>query len=317
MEACICLPPEPERIGRAELPSAAASRAARDRGGGPAADRGGSRCETRARCRPNQAPRQKCVPAANARCCPLPPMHVEPVRVGEPPGIAVRRGQDGADQRTGLEVDAPEGDRSGRLPRRGADRPGPPQRLLHRRPHERTVGRSRPGALRGARGPPTSPARSRRGAPAGRRTASASCSPRSPGASSDPHPGRTGASTTAPSRPAHAPGGRGPSRSPLRAPRSRRPPAPASPDRPRSSRGRASCPRSSEGCPPTRPSSSPSRKRSDRTDIGSQYSRNRSARPRAAKPSISSCASRGIMPCVRSSTSRGRKGVSTIRRIRS
>ncbi len=53
-----------------------------------------------------------------------------------------------------------------------------------------------------------------------------------------------------------------------------------------------------------------------RTDIGSANSRNRSHSPRASKPSISSCASLGIMPWVRSSTSRGRKGGSTMARIR-
>ena len=56
--------------------------------------------------------------------------------------------------------------------------------------------------------------------------------------------------------------------------------------------------------------------RSDRTDIGSQNSRNRSQSPRSANSSISSWASRGIMPRVRSSTSRGRKGGSTMSRMR-
>ena len=63
-------------------------------------------------------------------------------------------------------------------------------------------------------------------------------------------------------------------------------------------------------------SSSPSRNRSDRTDIGSQNAVKRSTSPRSAKPSISSFASVGIIPRVRSSTSRGRNGASAIRRIR-
>jgi hypothetical protein len=56
--------------------------------------------------------------------------------------------------------------------------------------------------------------------------------------------------------------------------------------------------------------------RSDRTLMGSANARNRSTSPRPSKPSISSCASAGIMPFVRSSTSRGRNGGSTTRRIR-
>ena len=56
--------------------------------------------------------------------------------------------------------------------------------------------------------------------------------------------------------------------------------------------------------------------RSDRTLIGSANSVNRSASPRASNPSISSFASAGIMPLVRSSTSRGRNGGSTTRRTR-
>ena len=63
-------------------------------------------------------------------------------------------------------------------------------------------------------------------------------------------------------------------------------------------------------------SSSPSMNCSERTDIGSQYSVNRSTSPRPANPSTSSCASLGIMPCVRSSTSRGRNGDSVMRRMR-
>ena len=107
-----------------------------------------------------------------------------------------------------------------------------------------------------------------------------------------------------------------PARSPRRARRSRDRPAPACSDRPRSSRDRASSPwfhrrMSSHGT-----SSSPSMNRSDRTDIGSQYAVNRSTSPRSANPSTSSCASFGIIPCVRSSTSRGRKGASVIRRMR-
>ena len=56
-------------------------------------------------------------------------------------------------------------------------------------------------------------------------------------------------------------------------------------------------------------------KQSERTLIGSAYSRNRSASPRSTSPSSSSSASRGIMPWVRSSTSRGRNGTSVIDRI--
>ncbi len=56
--------------------------------------------------------------------------------------------------------------------------------------------------------------------------------------------------------------------------------------------------------------------RSARTDIGSANSRNRSHSPLDPNPSISSCASFGIMPWVRSSTSRGRNGGSTTARIR-
>ena len=64
-------------------------------------------------------------------------------------------------------------------------------------------------------------------------------------------------------------------------------------------------------------SSSPSMNRRDRIDIGSANSRNRSASPRAANPSISSWASLGIMSPVRDSTARGRNGASTTRRSRS
>ena len=46
-------------------------------------------------------------------------------------------------------------------------------------------------------------------------------------------------------------------------------------------------------------SSSPSMKQSERTLIGSAYSRNRSASPRSTSPSSSSSASRGIIPWVR------------------
>jgi hypothetical protein len=56
--------------------------------------------------------------------------------------------------------------------------------------------------------------------------------------------------------------------------------------------------------------------RSDRTLIGSANSVNKSDSPRASNPSISSFASAGIIPLVRSSTSRGRNGGSTTRRIR-
>ena len=54
--------------------------------------------ETRARCRPNHAPRQKWGPIANARCAPSLRCDVEPVGVGEPPRVAVRRGEHRADQ---------------------------------------------------------------------------------------------------------------------------------------------------------------------------------------------------------------------------
>ena len=62
---------------------------------------------------------------------------------------------------------------------------------------------------------------------------------------------RGAASTTAPSRRARRRGGRARRRSRRAAPRSPRRRAPASPGRPRSSRGRASGPRSSAGCPAT------------------------------------------------------------------
>ena len=55
---------------------------------------------------------------------------------------------------------------------------------------------------------------------------------------------------------------------------------------------------------------------SERTDMGSQYSVNRSTSPRSTNPSTNSWASLGIIPCVRSSTSRGRNGLSVMRRIR-
>src|SRR5207302_5511053 len=67
------------------------------------------------------------------------PMDVEEVGIGPPAGIAIRRREDGPDQRAFWKRHSRQLEPLCGLPRRGADRPGPPQRLLDRRPDQRSI----------------------------------------------------------------------------------------------------------------------------------------------------------------------------------
>ena len=247
---------------------------------------------------------------------PLLAVDVEPVGVGEPARVAVRRREDRADERALGERPC----RRAWSPSSSAGstcRPAPPTGASPPPRSSRASGRAEPPRADPGRTPaPRRRARSGHAAPGARRTASASCSRRSLPASSARRPRRRGASTTGPSRRVRPPGGRGRARSRPRAPRSRRRPAPASPDRPRSSRGPASCPGSRRGGPPRPPRRARAGTAATAPTSGRRTRVKRSTSPRSANLSISSFASAGIIPCVRSSTSRGRNGASVIRRIR-